>query len=615
MTTFLSIKARLLIFAFCIALIPIAIITTIYYFHSRNALKFEIIEKLKGVAESRERHILSAMERKKVRTIDFSSDGFIRNSFEKIVRGRSSQQEAVIRLNTYLKKNKQPLYSQHLLAIILVDRSGKVVSSTDEKFVGKDFSGQDVFVQGIQKGYGKTCVGQPHYSPDLDENCIFISAPIISRHGSVALGVLINAYNLITLDEITTNHIGMGETGEVYLVNRDMIMFTESRFLEDVPLKLIVDTEPVRRIIENSEEMVGIYKDYRGQSVVGVSTDLPEYNWILLAETNKTEAFAPLKMLSIIALILGVVGAATVTSFGIVFAVSTSRPIEDLTKATERLARGDLEHRVKITRKDEIGFLANSFNSMAEELARVINEHKRTEKELKHYSSELKRSNEELQHFAYIASHDLQEPLRMISSYLQLIKRRYKGNLDADADEFIHYAVDGANRLQTMINGLLEYSRVDTHGKSFELADCEVVLQQALTNLKVMIEENIATITHDPLPTVMADGSQLLLVFQNLITNAIKFRGNEPPRIHISAKHKENEWIFSVHDNGIGIEPEYHGRLFVIFRRLHSREYPGVGLGLSICKKVVKRHGGRIWVESEPGKGSTFYFTIPGKRC
>ncbi|KXK29993.1 MAG: two-component sensor kinase [Candidatus Brocadia sinica] len=615
MASYLSIKARLLIFALCIALIPIAIITTAYYFHSRNALKYQIVEKLKAVAESRERHILSTMERMKVRAIDFSSDGIIRSGIEKIVHGRSSKPDAIIRLNAYLKKNKLPLYSHRLLAIILVDKVGKVISSTNEKFVGKDFSGQDVFVQGIQKSYGETCVGQPQYFPDLHENCIFTSAPIISKHGAETLGVIINVYNLITLNEITTNPVGMGETGEVCLVNEGKIMFTESRFLEDAPLKLAVDSEPVRRIIEKGEEMVGIYKDYRGQPVVGVSKYLPEYKWILLTKTNKAEAFAPLKTLGIIALILGAVSAAAVTSFGIVFAVSTSRPIKDLTKATERFARGDLGHRVKIIRKDEIGFLANSFNSMAEELARVINEHKRAEKELKHYSAELKRSNEELQHFAYVASHDLQEPLRMISSYLQLIKRRYKGNLDADADEFIHYAVDGANRLQKMINGLLEYSRVDTHGKSFELADCEVVLQQALTNLKVVIEERIATITHDPLPTVMADSSQLLLVFQNLITNAIKFRGNEPPRIHISAQLRENEWIFSVHDNGIGIEPEYYERLFVIFRRLHSREYPGVGLGLSICKKVVKRHGGRIWLESEPRKGSTFYFTIPGKRC
>ena len=615
MTTFLSIKARLLIFALCISLIPITTITTIYYFHSRSALKFQIIEKLKAVAESRERHILSTTERMKVRAVDFSSDGFIRNGFEKIVRGRNSKQDAVIRLNAYLKKNKLPLYSDRLQAIILVDKMGKVISSTNEKFMGKDFSGQDVFMQGIRKNYGKTCVGQPHYSPDLNKNCIFVSAPVISKHNTETLGVIINAYNLITLNEITTNPVGMGETGEVYLVNRDEILITESRFVEDAPLKLIIDTEPVRRIIENGKKMIGIYKNYRGMSVVGVSMDLPEYNWILLAETNKTEAFAPLKMLRIVALILGVVGTAAVTSLGIIFAVSTSRPIEDLTKATERLAGGDLEHRVKVTRKDEIGSLASSFNAMSEELERVINEHKRTEKELRQYSTALKRSNEELQHFAYVASHDLQEPLRMISSYLQLIKRRYKGKLDADADEFIAFAVDGADRQQKMINALLEYSRVDRFGKPFESTDCEIVLEQALTNLKVMISECGAVITHDSLPTVMADNTQLLQVFQNLIANAVKFRGNEPPHVHISARRNENEWIFSVRDNGIGIDPEYNGRLFNIFKRLHGREYPGVGLGLSICKKIIMRHGGRIWVESESGKGATFYFTIPGKRC
>ncbi len=613
MKSSLSIKGKLLIFALCISLIPFTIITTIYYFHSRSALKFEIIEKLKAVAESRERHIQSTLEKVKVRTVDFSSDGFIRNGFERIVHGRDSKQDVVIRLNAYLKKNKLSLYSDRLLAIILVDKVGKVVSSTNEKFMGKDFSGQDVFVQGIPKGYGETCVGQPHYSPDLDENCIFISAPIISKHGTKTLGVIINAYNLITLNEITTNRVGMGATGEVYLVNRDKTMLTESRFIDNAPLKQPVDTEPVRKIVESGKKMVDIYLNYLGKIVVGTSISLPEYNWLLFAETNETEAFAPLKMLGIVALILGVVGTAAVTGLGITFAVSTSRPIEDLTKATERLAGGDLKHRVKVTRKDEIGSLASSFNAMSEELERVINEHKRAEKELKHYSAELKRSNEELQHFAYVASHDLQEPLRMISSYLQLIKRRYKGKLDADADEFIAYAVDGADRQQKMINALLEYSRVDSFGKLFESADCEVILERALTNLVVAINESGAVISHDSLPTVMADDTQLLQVFQNLITNAIKFRGNEPPHVHISARHNENEWIFSVRDNGIGIDPEYNKRLFNIFKRLHGREYPGVGLGLSICKKIVKRHGGRIWVESESGKGATFCFTIPIK--
>ena len=236
---------------------------------------------------------------------------------------------------------------------------------------------------------------------------------------------------------------------------------------------------------------------------------------------------------------------------------------------------------------------------------------KMAEKEIMRYAAELKRSNHELQQFAYIASHDLQEPLRMISSYLQLIERRYKSKLDQDADEFIEYAVDGAKRLQNLINGLLEYSRVETSGKSFEPVDCEKIFGDTLSNLKVAIEESSAVITHDPLPTVMADRSQILQLFQNLIGNAIKFRSQDAPRIHITAGHEDDDWTFSVKDNGIGIEEQYKDRIFELFQRLHSRGYSGTGIGLSVCKRIVERHGGQIWLESSLGKGATFYFTIP----
>jgi PAS domain S-box-containing protein len=245
-------------------------------------------------------------------------------------------------------------------------------------------------------------------------------------------------------------------------------------------------------------------------------------------------------------------------------------------------------------------------------VTRDITERKRAEEQLRRYAAELERSNQELQQFAYVASHDLQEPLRMVTSYLQLLERRYQGQLDADADEFIHFAVDGAQRMYELIRGLLAYSRVGTHGGPFVPVDCEEIVGQVLDNLQIVIGENQATVTYDPLPTVRADPTQMAQLFQNLIGNALKFRGQRPPEIHVGAEWQGDEWLFRVCDNGIGIEIQYAERIFVIFQRLHTREeYPGTGIGLALCKRIVERHGGRIWVESEPGQGSCFFFTLP----
>jgi light-regulated signal transduction histidine kinase (bacteriophytochrome) len=234
--------------------------------------------------------------------------------------------------------------------------------------------------------------------------------------------------------------------------------------------------------------------------------------------------------------------------------------------------------------------------------------------ELNQIARELERSNQELQQFAYVASHDLQEPLRMVAGFTRLLERRYKDKLDQDAREFINFAVDGAVRMQKLIDDLLTYSRVGAPHIPFEPVDCNRLLNQAITNLRVAIEENHALITSSDLPTVTCNGSQMIQLFQNLISNAIKFRGVETPRVRIAAEHRDGEWLFSFRDNGIGIDPQYKDRIFQIFQRLHSRdEYDGTGIGLALCMKIVELHKGKIWMESEEGKGATFYFTLPDR--
>jgi len=241
-----------------------------------------------------------------------------------------------------------------------------------------------------------------------------------------------------------------------------------------------------------------------------------------------------------------------------------------------------------------------------------ISERKKWEQKLRDAIEELEHSNLELERFAYVASHDLQEPLRVIGSYAQLLARRYLGKLDSDADDFINIIVDATKRMKLLINDLLEFSRVGTRGKQFAHVDSRLLLEKVISLLETVIHENSASIEYDSLPVLWADDIQLSQVFQNLITNAIKFRSEKDPVIHISATEEDNNWVFSVRDNGIGIEKAYFEKIFIIFQRLHtSREYPGTGIGLALAQKIIERHGGKIWVESEPGKGSVFYFSIP----
>ena len=374
-------------------------------------------------------------------------------------------------------------------------------------------------------------------------------------------------------------------SGETLLVRRegtDVVFLNELRHKKETALALRLPADdpdlPAALAVRGYTGIIdGI--DYRGMPVLAATRQIPDSNWFIVSKIDKSEVLAPFQRQTVYVIVVMLL---MFIATGAVTGVLLQR---------ERVAQYHLLLASEMKRQEE---------------------HAQADAALQKLLEDLKRSNTELQQFAYIASHDLQEPLRMVSSFMQLLEQRYKGKLDKDADEFIQYAVDGAVRMQRMINDLLSYSRIGTKVKPFGPVDCNKILADVRANLKLSIEETGAMITADPLPIVNGDASQLLQVFQNLLANAIKFRGDKVPEIRIRAEQHEQEWQFSVQDNGVGFDQAYVEKIFVIFQRLHTAsKYPGSGIGLTICKKIIERHHGRIWAESELGKGAIFYFTLP----
>lgn len=353
------------------------------------------------------------------------------------------------------------------------------------------------------------------------------------------------------------------------------------------------------------------YTAARGEELAAYAR-VPAMGWGVIVERPASDALAVARSGREVSFLIHFSVMVLVAIGGAIAAGALARPLEALAHEAGKLGAGAPVAALPQSHIPEIARLSAAFEDLQRRLAARTAERERAEVALRHHAQELARSNAELEEFAYVASHDLQEPLRIIKSYLQLLAKRYAGKLDRDADQFIAYAVDGAARLQQLINDLLAYSRVGTTGAAFSETNCEAILEDALGDLKMAIEESAAVVTHDRLPTVVGDGSQLRQVFQNLIANAIKFRNAAHPRVHVAAERQADGWVFSVRDNGIGVAPEFADRIFMIFQRLHARnDYPGTGVGLAICKKIVERHGGRIWVESQSGQGATFRFIIP----
>jgi len=412
--------------------------------------------------------------------------------------------------------------------------------------------------------------------------------------------------------------IRFGKGGQAFIVSRDgqVIAHTDPQVvLANTDLR--AQPQLLASLQNPDVTWSGSYQNFLGMDVVAATASIPGTSWVIVTELPQREAFAATaRMLPALWLGMTLFGILAISLAGIYINTMIVRPITSLRLGALRIGQGDRDQRIGVIRRDEVGQLAEAFNAMAGDLQESYQD---LEHKVAMRTEDLARSNAELEQFASVASHDLQEPLRMVTTYLELLRLRLGDRLDGEAGEFMDFAADGANRMSTLIKDLLEYSRVGTRGMPFRPVNFEVVLSWTLTNLNVAIDETGAIITHDPLPTVAADETQMIQLIQNLLGNAIKFRGELPLEIQVGAERcagssrgEADTWLFSVRDNGIGIEPQYSERIFQIFQRLHSRhEYPGTGIGLAVCRRIVERHSGRIWVESTPDQGSTFYFTLP----
>lgn len=495
---------------------------------------------------------------------------------------------------------------------------GELVASTTDAHVGKLMANRDFYREGQKYTY----VEGVHFSMTLMQPSMVVSTPIKNSQGEETIAVLGGRLNLQKLSEIIKQRSSHWNSENSYLVNTQNFFITNPSDGSDFMLRKTVFTKGVTEAIEGREG-TSWYNDYHGTPVLGDYLYLDKYKLIQITEISEEEFDSPILRMQISILGIGFAILFFSLLLGLSVALLLLRPLTEFVEKVEVINADHLEYDHDETAPYEISRLSLAFSSMVErlrttlvsrdKLSKEIEHRKKAEERLQSTMLDLKRSNEELEQFAYVASHDLQEPLRMVTSYNQLLADRLKDQLDEKTKKYINYSIDGASRMQSLIQDLLSYSRITTKGNEFKEVDCAVVFAEAMINLEVLIHESSTLVISDELPVIWGDQLQLVQLFQNLISNGVKFRRTDvAPMIHIGATKEEGGWLFSFQDNGIGIEESHRKRIFVIFKRLHTREeYEGTGIGLALCKRIVQRHHGKIWVTSEPGKGTTFWIRLP----
>ena len=601
MLLFKSIRSKLLFFCLSLSLIPIAVITAVYSVRGYTALREHQVGELSLIAESKKTHLHTALNAKKGRTVDFSSDGFIRDTLEKINEGNHNRDRLIKSLNHHLIKNKRPL-DPYISDIAILNTTGVVVASTNQRWIGQSYANTPLFTYGMKASYGDATVHQPLFCVFSKKNSMYVTAPLTSRRlASVKnIGIIINCYDLAILKDVMRTDVQMGMTGEVYLVNREKRMLTPSRFLENAPLRLIVDTKPVQKAITAGQEMTGIYPGYRGVSVVGVSINIPEYEWLLLAEVDKAELFAPLTSLGVVVLIVSTVCAVLVVVAGTLYSLSISKPINRLRLTTQRIASGELWRRVRMDSKDEIGELAASFNTMAEKLHRAIDE--------------ANRANEAKSLFLSSMSHELRTPMNSILGFAQVLKNDPHVTLADTQRQSVELILSSGNHLLELINDILDLSRIET-GKlsiSSEIILVDSVMEEVIAIIISIAAKYGVTIIDKFAQSgvyIIADRTRLKQVMTNLLTNAVKYNRKNGSVI-VSYELRDNDMLrIKVEDTGYGIPEDKLGLLFQPFNRLGKEltNIEGTGIGLTITRRLVELMDGHIGIESVVEKGSTFY--------
>jgi len=603
-------------FSFLFMLVSVLSTSILGYFsfqNSKSIIEKEIVSHLTSINILKESELKSWISDKKNSIELLAASPYFKDEFAEMIVQHDPENPVHLLMHKALKEGYFfPFIERENFTELFIIRQddGIVLISTDNKQEGKYKADMLYFIHGKTE----TFVQNVYYSVSLQQPAMTISAPLKGRNDNL-IAVLAGNVDLADLSEIIGRMSGLHETEDTYLVNKFNFFITDPKFGKGYALNKAVFTDGVEAALKHQDGFA-LYDDYRGEPVIGVFHWIPEVELAIITEINQVEVYAPVYKLRNNFIFLAIGVALSSILAGLLVSINITKPINRLVEGVRELGKGNLNYRLDIRKRDEVGILAAEFSAAEEKLRKTIVSRDELIKEVSRreiIEKELIRSNADLERFVYVASHDLQEPLRMISSYLLLLEKRYRDKLDGDAHDFISFAVEGVRRMHQLINDLLTYSRVEKHAEAFKNVDMESVLEHAIANSRAAITESKAEITHDVLPKVVSSETHLIQVMQNLIANAIKFSGKNIPAIHISAKHDKsrNEWIFSVKDNGIGIDPQYFDRIFTMFQRLHGYEYPGTGMGLAIVKRIIEYHGGRVWVESEPDRGSTFYFTIP----